>query len=96
MTKFFFLVLDLALVRAGFARMSAVMASSKLNGWSETGFAFGIGPPMANVVAHSSLRTSSEPALPVANSAVCYDCIKDVSILAVVMSERDLARYSGK
>jgi hypothetical protein len=30
----------------GFALMSALIASSKLNGWSETGLAFGMRPPI--------------------------------------------------
>lgn len=72
--------------------MIAVMASSKLNGQSETGFAFGIGPPMANGVEHFSPDTSSEPAVPVACSAACYDRREDVRILAVVMTEREFSQ----
>lgn len=70
--------------------MIAVIASSKLNGQRETGFAFGIQPPMANGVEHSSPHISSEHAVPAAYSAVCYDCGEDVRILAVVMAEREL------
>lgn len=72
--------------------MMALIASSKLNGWSEMGFAFGISPPMANAFEHSSPRTSSEPALPVACSAACYYCREDVRVLPVVMTERELSQ----
>src|SRR4030095_10224973 len=49
-------------------------------------------PPMANAVEHSSPHISSESALPVANSAACYDRIEDIGILAVVMTERELSQ----
>lgn len=43
--------------------ISALIASSKLNGCNETGLAFGMDlPPMANAVEHSSPHTSSEHA----------------------------------
>lgn len=67
-----------------------MIASSKLNGQSETGLAFGIQPPMANGAEHSSLHTSSEHAVPVAYSAVCYHRREDVGVLPVVMTEREL------
>lgn len=70
--------------------ISAFIASSNDKGWSETGFAFGISPPMASVVEHSSLHNSSEPALPVANSAACYHGREDIRILPVVMTKREL------
>lgn len=69
--------------------MSAVMASSKLNGQSETGFAFGIQPSTANAVEHSWPRTLADHAVPGACSAACYNCGEDVRILAVVMTERE-------
>jgi len=47
---------------------------------------------MAGVIARSSLHISSEPALPVANSAACYDCIEDIGILAVVVPIRELSQ----
>ena len=75
----------------GFTFMSTLMASSKLNGWSETGLAFGmIGPPMASGVEHSSLGTSSEHASAAACSAFCYDIREDVWIIPVVMAIRKL------
>ena len=72
--------------------MIAVIASSKLSGQSETGFAFGIQPPRANGVEHFSPHTSSEHALPATCSAVCYDRREDVRILPVVMTERELSQ----
>lgn len=82
---------DVVVMCVGSARMIAVIASSKLNGQSETGLAFGINPPvMASVVEHSSPDTSSEHAVPAACSAVCYHGRKDIRILAVVMTEREL------
>ena len=67
------------------------MACSKLSGWSETGFAFGMClPPMASGAAYSSPRISSEHASAVACSASCYDTGKDVRILPVVMPVREL------
>lgn len=75
----------------GFACMSTSMACSKLNGKSETGFAFGITyPPMAKRVVHSWADTSSEHASAVACSAFCYHIRKDVGILPVIMSIREL------
>ncbi len=76
----------------GLALRSASMASSKLNGQRETGFAFGIQPPMVSGVEHSWPHTSSEPAVPVACSAVCYNRREDVRILPVVMTERELGQ----
>ena len=70
--------------------MSALMASSKLNGWSETGLAFGIQPPLVGGVAHSSLGISSERASAVACSACCYDLCENVGIFPVVMTEGKL------
>lgn len=70
--------------------MIAVIASSKLSGQSETGLAFGICPPMASAIEHSSSDTSSEHAVAVAYSAVCYHGREDVRILPVVMTEREL------
>ncbi len=72
--------------------MSAVIASSKLNGQSETGFAFGIRPPMANGVEHSGPHILAEHAVPAAWSAICYDRREDVRILPVVMTERELSQ----
>jgi len=69
------------------AFMSALIASSKLNGWSETGFAFGIVPPGAAQAARSWDDTSSENALPAAFSASCYYFREDVLIRAVVIPE---------
>lgn len=47
-------------------------------------------PPLADVTAHSSPRTASENALPVAFSASCYDIVEDVRILPVIVSIRKL------
>jgi len=47
---------------------------------------------MVNGVEHSSLHTSSEPALPVANSADCYHRREDVGVLPVVMTEREFSQ----
>jgi len=66
------------------------MASSKLSGWSETGLAFGMRPPMATGVVHSSLDISSEHASAVAYSACCYHLRKNVGIISIVMTEREL------
>ena len=74
----------------GFTFMSTLMASSKLNGWSEIGLAFGIAPPMVTEVEHFPLGTSSEHASAAACSAFCYDGRKDVGILPVVMTEGKL------
>jgi hypothetical protein len=74
----------------GFAFMSISIACSKLNGKSDTGFAFGMRPPLANAIVHSSLRTSSEHASAAACSAFCYDIRKDVWILPVIVSVREL------
>ena len=79
-------------VVCGLALRSASMASSKLNGQRETGFAFGIQPPMVSGVEHSWPHTSSEPAVPVACSAVCYNRREDIRILPVVMTERELGQ----
>lgn len=73
-------------------RMSTFIASSKLNGWSEIGFAFGIFPPTVSVVEHFSPDTSSEPAVPVACSAACYYRREDVPVLPVVMTKRELGQ----
>lgn len=90
----FFCVFVLDVVRFfcgfGFAFMSTSIACSKLNGKSDTGFAFGMRPPWANGVAHSSLGISSEHASAVACSAFCYDIGKNVWILPVVVAIRKL------
>lgn len=71
--------------------MIAFIASSKLSGWSETGFAFGmVRPPMASAFAHSSPRILAEHALQAACSATCYDCVENIRILAVIVAEREL------
>lgn len=73
--------------------ISACIASSKLNGWSETGLAFGMmEPPMTNAVEHSSLRTSSEHVSAGACSASCYNRTEQVRFFAVVMTERELGQ----
>ena len=67
------------------------MASSNVSGWSEIGFAFGMGrPPMVTATAHSSADTSSEHASAAACSAFCYHVAKDVGILAVIVSIGEL------
>jgi len=70
--------------------MSASIAWSKVSGCSETGFAFGMRPPLANGVARSSADTSCWHASAAACSAFCYYVRKDVWVLAVVVSERKL------
>ena len=67
-----FFGLDVARFFFGFgvALMSISMACSKFNGKSETGFAFGMRPPMATRVVRSSLGISSEHASAVACSAL--------------------------
>jgi hypothetical protein len=56
----------------GLVFISTSMTCSKLNGWSETGFAFDIGcPPTASGVACSLADTSSEHASAAACSAFC-------------------------
>jgi len=76
--------------------MIAFIASSKLNGWSETGLAFGIEHlPMVSVVAHSSADTSSEYASAAAYSASCYERREDIGVLAVVMPERKLCQVQA-
>ena len=72
--------------------MSTFMASSKLNGWSETGLAFGMIPPMVDGVEHSSLGTSSEHASAAACSAFCYHVRKDIRIFTIVMTEGKLGQ----
>lgn len=47
---------------------------------------------MANPSEHSSLRTSSEHALPAAYSASCYDCAEHVCFLPIVMTEGELGQ----
>lgn len=68
------------------------MTSSKLNGWSESGFAFGIQPPWAGLAARSSDHTSCWHALPLACSAFCYHVAKDVWILAVIVPVAELGQ----
>ena len=73
--------------------MSTSIACSKVSGWSDTGFAFGITyPPMAKGVAHSSLDTSSEHASAVACSAFCYHIREDVRIVPVVVPVGELRK----
>ena len=72
--------------------MSTSIACSKLNGKSETGFAFDIAPPMATGVEYSSLRTSSEHVSAAACSAFCYDRLKDIRIIPIVMAEGKLCQ----
>lgn len=62
------------------------MACSKVNGWSEIGFAFGMGPPLVVLAVRSLDHTSCWHALPLACSAFCYDISKDVRILAVIVA----------
>ena len=69
----------------------AFIASSKLNGWSEIGFAF----PMDALQWQTQLnilRTyiSADHALPEACSATCYDSIENIGILAVIVAKREL------
>jgi len=47
---------------------------------------------MATVIARSSRHISSEHALPATCSASCYDSLKDVRILPVIMPERKLRK----
>ena len=68
------------------------MACSKVNGWSDTGFAFGMRPPMATRVARSWADTSSEHASAAAYSAFCNDIREDVGILSVIMAIRELGQ----
>lgn len=87
-----FLIFDFGAV-SYFTPMIAPIASSKLNGWSETGFAFGMmAPPMVNATASPSVHTSSEHASPATCSASCYDRAKDIRFLAVVVTERELGQ----
>src|SRR5262245_716118 len=72
--------------------MSKSIACSKVSGWSETGFAFGMRPPWAKRVARSSAGTSSEHASAVACSAFCDNITEDVGILPVVMTIRELGQ----
>src|SRR5438093_7413806 len=92
MSHIFFFVLcffTIFLARWGFVFISALMASSKLNGKSDTGFALGIGRlQMASVIGRSSLRISSEHVSAGACSASCYDRLKDVRIRPIVMPKR--------
>ncbi len=67
------------------------MACSKLRGYNEIGLAFGMAlPPMASLFAHSSLCTSSEHASAAAYSAFCNHVRKDVCIIPVIVSVREL------
>ena len=78
--------------------MSISIACSKVNGWSETGFAFGMRPPMATGVEHLSLGISSEHASAAACSAFCYHVRKDIRIFTIVMTEgklRQIQRQIG-
>ena len=73
--------------------MSALIASSKVSGWSETGFAFGITDlQMASAIAHSSLHISSENASAAAFSASCYHVRKHIWILAIVVAVREFGQ----
>jgi hypothetical protein len=90
---FSFCRLDSSPTFSGSTRMSALMASSKLNGWSETGFAFGIeGPPLANAFAHSLADISSEHASAAACSASHYERREHIPVVSVVMPERKLCQ----
>ena len=60
----------------------AVIASSKLNGWSETGLALGLIPPMANTSEYSFADTSPEHPSADAYSASCYDRAENFAVLA--------------
>ena len=95
MSHIFFFVLcffTIFLARWGFVFISALMASSKLNGKSDTGFALGIGRlQMASVIGRSSLRISSEHVSAGACSASCYDRPKDVGVLALPRLKLKLA-----
>ena len=82
----------LAFPRTGTTFMSALIASSKLNGWSETGLAFGMVPPMVNAVEHSWADTASKHTSAVAYSASCYNRVEQVRFFAVVMPERELGQ----
>lgn len=66
------------------------MASSKVKGWSEIGFAFGMVPPWADQAAYSLDHTSCWHASPLACSAFCYHIIEDVRILAVIVAIAEL------
>lgn len=69
------------------------MASSKLNGNSETGLAFGMGePPMAALAVRSSRHILAEHAVSVACSASRYNRTKHVRVFPVVMPERKLCK----
>jgi hypothetical protein len=78
--------LDFFFCGFGGALIRMSMTSSKLNGWSEIGFAFGMVPPSAALAARSSVHTSCWHASNLACSAFCYHIAKDVRILAVVVS----------
>jgi hypothetical protein len=66
------------------------IASSKLNGCGEAGFAFGMGPPWVVVTARSSADTSCWHASPLACSAFCYHIGEDVRVLAVIVPVAEL------
>jgi len=68
-----------------------LIASSKLNGCSEIGLAFGIRRlPMASAIGHSSLHILAEHVSAGACSASCHDRSEDVRILALIMPEGKL------
>jgi len=76
--------------------MSAWIASSKFNGWSETGLAFGMNYlPMTRLIARSSLNTSSEHVSAVAYSASCYDWAGEEVSAAVLRSRHELRGVHG-
>jgi hypothetical protein len=66
------------------------ITSSKLSGWSEIGFAFGMAPPSAALAAHSWDHTSCWHASKLACSAFCYHVGKYIRILAVIVPVAEL------
>ncbi len=78
--------------------MRALRASWNLNGWSDTGLAFGIHPPKtANGFGRAHWSGPhwvglAEDASSAVFSASCYDFSEDVLVLAVVVPERKLGQ----
>ena len=87
-----FLAFGLILFFFGFEFISTSMACSKLNGWSETGLAFGmINLLKARMIVCSPLCTASEHASTASCSALRHDISKNVRILAVIVVRKTKA-----
>jgi hypothetical protein len=73
--------------------MSRLMASSKVSGCNETGFALPIlSPSMANATEYFSLCTSAENASAAASSASCYHSREYIRIFPVIVPKRELGQ----